>query len=197
MKLSLSIIIALTLAATAYAATTATSWLDAGTVHVDPEGPHRTLVLVREAGVAYDHVDDTTVSVHGRRSSGYRPVDLKPFGVPTDAKTALLSFKAIFTKGLNEGTVSAYAFARRVGSTECQGLPGYENFPVDHYTDACMVIQTAGNLARDGDRTWAANYAVPLDDGRFEFSWGYLRVPGPYPEGDAVGVAVYLNGWSR
>ena len=90
---------------------------DAGTTYVDPEGPHRTLVRVREAGVAYDHVDDTIAAVHGRRSSGYSVIDLKPFGVPADAKTALLSFKAIFTKGLKEAAwrvllwTNAYAAA--------------------------------------------------------------------------------------
>lgn len=178
------------------------AWADAGGgLFVDAEAPNRLLIAVRQAGMP-DATDDTVVVTTPdgarHRSSGYKSIDLTEYAVPTDARTANLAFKAVFTKGVNEGAVSVYAFVRRHGSTSCQGYgPGNENYPTDHYDIPGMVVQTVGNLPRDGDRTWSPSYNVPLENGKFDFSWGYRRVEGVYPQGDALGILVFLNGWSR
>lgn len=190
--------------AVSVAAVTAVDWSDASSAaYVDSDAPNRQLLIVRQAGMP-DGSDNTRVvtTPDGAKhhSSGYQVVDVTvpPFNVPADAKTVTLSFKGVLTKGLREGQASVYAFVRRHGSTCCQGVgPGNEDYPTDHYDIPGMVTHVVSNLPRDGDRSCCATYDVPLVDGKFEFSWGYIRVEGVYPDGDTVGVAVFLNGWTR
>lgn len=185
-------------------AATSSSWRDAGSYHaIDSEGPNRVTLLIRQAGMP-DGSDDTRIVTTPDGSqhhvSGYVAIDVtgSQFNVPADAKSVDIALKAVITKGVNEGNANVYAFVRRFGSAECQGVgAGNANFPTDHFDIPCMVVHAVSNLPRDGQRSCCATYRVPLDSGKFEFSWGYRRVEGEYPQGDALGIAVYLNGWTR
>ena len=182
-------------------------WQGTSESYYDPIAPNRNLVFSAQVGTPSDRNTQTTLvaTPDGLRAhvSGWRTIDLKPYGVPADARFAVLAFKALFTKGAHSYTLSVYAYARKPGAACCVGPPGFENYPTDSHTDGGQVVQTVSEHGRDADRTWSPGYTVPLVNGTFELSWGYRRYARedgyepPWPEGDAVGVNAFLNGWGR
>jgi hypothetical protein len=133
----------------------------------------------------------------------YRTINLAGAGIPSTAKAVQLAVKTIITKGPVDFGASVFVFARRYGSTCCAGPPGYQQQPIDwnvtrpdgtvHPVEG-MVGQAVAQLARDTVRQWTT-VVVPVSQGRFQYSWGYRKAPGMWPDGDAVGVGVMVTGW--
>jgi len=167
-------------------------------IHYDLQAPNRLILFSRGAGTAASY-DDTTLIYPNNgapptHASGWEAIDVTGFGVPVTAKAVYLSFLAATTKGLNDGTATVFGFVRAPGAVCCDGPPNYPNYPIDWNAEDGFVSQTANQLARDANRTWS-QATVPLVNGKFEFAWGYRKIEGNYPDGDAVGIAVYINGW--
>src|SRR5712691_1360825 len=166
-------------------------------IHSDARAPGRLVPISLEAGTVHPEAPTQVVVPPGgppTHASGWMTVDLTAWGVPPTAKAAFLSFKGVITKGSQDGTVVVYDFARAPGSTCCQGPPGHENYPTDWNAGPGLVLQVAKQLARDTVRSWTTAI-VPLVNGKFEFAWGYRRVEGDWPFGDAVGTEVHVIGW--
>ena len=169
----------------------------AALVHVDQRASARILVEHRAAGV---EANDNTILISPggdtppTHASGWRAIDVTPFGVPQSAKAVLLSFKALITKGTSDGTAVVFAFARAPGADCCHGPAGFAAYPIDWNQKGGMVAQAVVQLASDSNRTWTQG-VVPLQNGTFEFAWGYRKVDGEWPAGDAVGTEVYVSGW--
>jgi hypothetical protein len=169
----------------------------------DTKAPHHVRVLVRQVGTGtYLDYDDTTQFklTNGvvEHASGWKTIDLTTFGVPTDAKAAILTFKAVLSKGPYQATTAVYAFARAPGADCCEGVSPWQAYPIDYDMAQNggagvegMVAQASGFKMYDTAREWAPSTIVPLVDGRFQFAWGYQRY---YPS-DALGIGVYLDGW--
>jgi hypothetical protein len=194
MKAILTILIALLTASGAATAVARSTGVEATRSVLLP--PNVTLVAVDTASTD----DGTTIIVPDdgnapRHVARYRTLDLTPYGVPTDATGVVLAFKAVLTKGLNDGTAAVFAHVRPPGSNCCLGGPDAPNFPADGAWWGTrvqgLVAQSVAQLPRDAQRNWS--YAiVPSTNGRVEYSWGYTRV-----EGDSAAIAVYLNGWTK
>lgn len=170
--------------------------------------PGADFIIKREIGASDATKDDTRVVTltdeNGDRittnSSPWETFDAAQFGVPARARAVQLEFKAVIT-GIADSETTVYAFVKTYRSTLCQGPRGFKNYPVD--------FAWTGEAGGGGEKCWAIQGSidglngvrelntvdVPLTDGKFEFAWGYRKPPGPWPQGSALGLGVWLNGW--
>jgi hypothetical protein len=173
--------------------------------HLPARGPNRIEVADRQVGVG-SYVDDTKVvtyvdvngNVETTHSSRWHVADLSRLGVPRNAKAVRLSLKGIITKGSSDGLATVYVMIRPFGSKCCAGPPGNRDYPVDFQMadrrQVESVLQTVAQHAVDGLREWAT-VDVPLKGAKFEWAWGYRRVPSDWPSGDGVAFEMFANGY--
>lgn len=143
--------------------------------------------------------DTVPVSSDGlhNRVSGWKTIDLTMFGVPASATAVQVAVKMVATKGPNAGTLALWLNGRKPGTVCCLGPTGFEGYPVDYQANGGtrnpegLLGHAATFNSYAGVREFS-NYTVPVKDGKLEVSWGYRLVPG-----DAVAVAVYVNGWTE
>jgi len=178
--------------------------------------PHSTFVTLRQVGVAAAAAtaDDTKVvtlvdglgNPETTHSARWKFIRL-PAAVPSKAKAVRLSFRAAITRGQNAGDAVVYAFVRTPGATCCDGPPGFLNYPVDFSLSGKkldgsddqrppMVVQADAVGVGGSYRGWQT-VDLPIRDHGFQFAWGYRRTMGTWPSGDAVAVAVYVDGWAE
>lgn len=115
--------------------------------------------------------------------------------VPRNAKVVRLMIQTVISRGPSQGNAVVYGFVRTPGSTCCVGPPGLLDYPVDysypgnvwHEGEAAhgVVTEPGGEV-----REWST-IDVAVKDRRFQFSWGYRKMPD-----DAVGLGVYLAGYA-
>lgn len=172
--------------------------------------PHTELVLRRQIGAPHSTRDDTRqitfVDVnHNTQTTNSSTWERVHLAVPAGAKVARLTLHSIITRGSRPGSTVVYAFARRPGATCCSGPPANPNRPVDFQLQgtttknprlAPMVTQISAT-GPNGTLRDNVTVDVPIRDGVVEFAWGYRRILGDYPTGDALGVLVFLDGWAR
>lgn len=131
------------------------------------------------------------------RVSGWKTLDLSTVGVPASATAVQIAVKMVATKGPSQGTLALWLHGRKPGTVCCLGPTGKEGYPVDYQANGGtrnpegMLGHATLFVGYDGVREFS-NYTVPVRDGKIEVSWGYRIVPG-----DAVAVAVYVNGWTE
>lgn len=183
-------------------------WTPVQTWHI-ADAPGSTVIFHRQLGTnCCDTSDETRVveihTVQGtvvtEHSSGWSPIDVTQFGVPSTATAVRIQVKGVIT-AVNEPDV--FAFARKTGSGLCPGPPGFENYPVDFSWAGetgngwvkCFAVHAAIS-GSNGVREFNT-VEVPLVNGKFDFAWGYKRTPGTWPAGDAIAVGVWLVGWAE
>lgn len=108
-------------------------------------------------------------------------VDLKPYGVSSDAISAFLSGVLIITHGITPETADMRIVFRRPGDLSCS-------------TEA-MIGQVIEGAIGGGQRSTMATW-VPLEDGCFAYSYS-LSTPGDWPVNSGYGVNLSLQAWSR
>lgn len=183
-------------------------WRAVTTWHIAP-APGADYIIKREIGANDATTDDTRLVTLtdengdqiSTNSSPWETIKAAQFGVPGRARAVQLEFKAVVT-GIADSESTVYAFVKTYRSSLCQGPPGFKNYPVD--------FAWTGEVGDGGEKCWAIHGSidgqnglrelntvdVPLTDGKFEFAWGYRKPPGPWPQGSALGLGVWLNGWA-
>lgn len=173
--------------------------------------PHTTFVALRQVGSPYSTPDDTKPvrlvdGLGNPESTRTAPWKLIKVPVPAQAKVARISIRAAITRGRQDGDAVVYAFARTPGATCCAGPPGYPQQPVDYSLKGQaldgsdnkrppMVVQADATGPGGSYRGWST-FDIPLRHGRFALAWGYRKASPDWPQGDAVGLLVYVDGWA-
>lgn len=119
---------------------------------------------------------------YGTPAAGvWHRVNLKPFGVSADAKSAFLSGILIITHGLTGETADMTITARRPGdnASDCKHLIGQ------------AVESSVGGGIRSGVALW-----VPLINGEFEWCWKGTT-GGVWPTNSSYGANLSLLAWVR
>ena len=107
--------------------------------------------------------------------------DLKPLGVPADAKAAFLSGMLIITHGTAAGTANVQMTARKVG---------------DNNSDQSKYLMQTIEAHVGGGQRSNASFWVALSNGEFEFSYSHNQTV-PWPTGSAIGANFSLQAWAR
>lgn len=197
-----TVVVALS-ACAAYAVDVTFSWGQSSAGYVnDSQAANRQANLVFRGQTGTTTDSDLTTAFNEPNGNTYHiqqytTLDLTQFGVPATAKYATFGIKAIITKGDQTGVADVFAFMRAPGSTCCQGLPSAPNYPIDSGFGQVvegMAQQAVSYYPHDGQRSWS-QITEPIVNGQVEFSWGYTKVAGQFPTGDALAIDVYLDGY--
>lgn len=118
---------------------------------------------------------------YGHQRSGVpATVDLKPYGVPADAKVAWLSGILIITHGTtNEIADMRITFAADAASVDC-------NQYIGQVTEAHV----------QGGQRSPISVMVPLRDAKFAFCYR-VSTTGTWPKNSAYGINLSLQAWGR
>lgn len=108
-------------------------------------------------------------------------VDLKPFGVTSDAIAAFLSGLLIITHGNAAETADLCIVFRQPGDASC---------PTTAYIGQTIEAAVGGGQ-RSTMGTW-----VPLSGGCLEFSYS-VNTPGDWPANSSYGINLSLQAWAR
>jgi hypothetical protein len=200
-RLVLGVVCAALIGASAAFAAVVSWGAPAGVYVGDAQAANRVPVYEGQAGTGAGDFDYTK-PLTAPNGDVYQvmPYKLLALPIPADAKYAVLGVKAIITKSSEQNqTTEVFAFARAPGSVCCEGIPGALSQPIDagfgQYVEG-MIQQAVAQLPGDGQRSWS-QVTVPVVNGAVEFSWGYRKVAGVWPEGDAVAIDVFVNGFYR
>lgn len=109
-------------------------------------------------------------------------IDLKPLGVPADAKSVFLSGLLIITAGSQSATCDLMVVFRAPGSTLAPG----------NYQGQAVSVGPSDGI-RSGFASW-----VPVVNGVLEFQWNRIDNTGAqWPVGAAYGVNLSLQAYVR
>lgn len=144
-------------------------WQESTSIFINPDNTKRPAVVF---------VNSYTAS--GPVAAYWATIDLKPYGVPADAKAAFLSGILIITHGSNVVTCDLSVALRAPGS---QLDPG--NY----------IGQTIEAKPENGMRSNMASW-VPLVNGTFEMQWN-RSTQGQWPTDCAYGINLSLQAWTR
>lgn len=110
----------------------------------------------------------------------WQTIDLKPFGVAADAKSAFLSGILIITHGMTIETCDLTVAVRAPGSV----------FSAGNYIGQTIETQVASGQ-RSNMSTW-----VPLVNGSFQFQWNRSTM-GDWPDQCSYGINLSLQAWVK
>lgn len=119
---------------------------------------------------------------YGPQATGvWHAVDLRPWGVASDAHAAFLSGMLVITHGASEEIADLHLVLRRPG-----------DFSVDcsKYIGQVVEAHISGGQ-RSGMASW-----VPLQDGQFEFCY-QISTPGTWPSNSSYAINLSLQAWVR
>jgi len=111
----------------------------------------------------------------------WHSVDLKPYGVASDAISAFLSGVLIITHGTASETADMKIVFRKPGDASC---------PVSATMGQVVEAHVGG-----GQRSTMSTF-VPLSNGCFEYSYT-LSTPGDWSANSGYGVNLSLQAWAR
>ena len=155
------------------------NWVKSTEFYTNSEGSYHPMVVFFNS---YNNPAQYPNLPVGMALNTFVPVDLKPYGVPADAKYALLGGTFLMTGAAN--------------ITVATRIPGDSSITLNHYDEQCLGVDPAG-----GQRSVYFNN-VALVDGTFEFGMAAQRYPnngqgffqGQIP---AVGINLKLKGWGK
>lgn len=147
----------------------AQTWQKSTEIYTNPANPKEPIAIFVNS-----------VSGAGQSSGVWHQVDLKPYGVAFDAKSAMLSGVLIITHGSAPQTCDLTVSFRAVGN----------NLAAGNY-----IGQTIETAVGAGQRSTMATF-VPLNNGIFEFQWN-RNTTGQWPTECAYGINLSLQAWTK
>lgn len=144
-------------------------WVESRSIYTNADNPKTPVVAFVNS-----------YSGHGGQAGVWQRIDLKPMGVPADAKAAFLSGVLIITHGAKVVTCDLQLALRGPGS----------NLDAGNY-----IGQTIEAKPENGMRSNMSSW-VPLVDGAFELMWSRSTY-GQWPADCAYGVNLSLQAWTR